>query len=297
MNGVNGMNRRNFLKVFGIAAAAPSLLVKEAAFAHRLNPEIISTGFKVMDSTMLGGGLRRGEMMSFVGYCGTGKSVMTKTVALNAAKVGTVALIQDQIPMQASGIEENCNGNLSIFENYDPKNIEYLFDNHDLVIIDKDLTLEEHDNLIELARHSLEKYSTRFILTLPGFRPNSLIKSEAFDKLGESYYPLRMSNYVTKIGFLDQYHPDRAFFDRCKIKHMKEFLHNIIYPYKQHTSRPVRTLKMIKNRFCERHVWAPAWIDQNHTFTDKYFDYKWTQLQNPDMSCFQYEDQPHSSQG
>lgn len=271
------MNRRNFLKVFGVMAAAPSLLVKQAVLTPRVDPQIITTGFKALDAAMSGQGLQRGEMLSFVGTSGVGKSSITKTVALNTSKQATVALLQNQISTIGNGCEENCNGNLSIFEHVDYKNgqvIESIFENHDVVIIHCDFAPIDSINFIRNTYPLLEKYKTRLILSLNSVKPifdNNVICAKYMSSYMVGIHPLKETN----IGILD----------RMELK-----------PTPRPWFAPVRSLQVYKNRHNDKFLWSPIWLKSNATFTDEYFDFEKTQQKHPHVSSFNYEDQSYSDQ-
>ncbi len=90
------MNRRQVLGVIGTFLAAPMLLVdKPKKKIVRLDEEIIPTGFPTIDMA-LGGGLRRGTIHVIMGFQGSGKTALMRSIALHAAKTSSVGFVPEE---------------------------------------------------------------------------------------------------------------------------------------------------------------------------------------------------------
>lgn len=84
------MQRRTFLKLIGVAAAAPSLVVKEAALAgQKFDGEIIPTGFSVIDEA-IGGGIRRRGLHTIYG---DEPQMFGESLAMRLGEKASVALM------------------------------------------------------------------------------------------------------------------------------------------------------------------------------------------------------------
>ena len=110
-------NRRQALGIIGSAFASPLLIGGERSLIANPGVEHIPTGFPVLDAAF-DGGMRRGGLYACAGPCGSGKSLMTRSIAMNASDTHNVAYM----PMHA----EVRNMNRSQYQNFNDKNL-FLF--------------------------------------------------------------------------------------------------------------------------------------------------------------------------
>jgi hypothetical protein len=143
------MKRRDFLKLIGVAAAAPSLVVKEAALAgQKFDGEIIPTGFPIVDET-IGGGIRRRGLHTIHG---DEPQMFGESLAMRLGEKASVALL--------TPFNHCCNpsfssyhGDVTVFPipyNYADGNMQtmdYLMKSHDVIVL-------LNDNLSILNGHA-----------------------------------------------------------------------------------------------------------------------------------------------
>ena len=133
------LNRREALGVIGAALASPTLFVKEinAKKIIRTDQQIISTGFPILDAA-LDGGLRRQSINTIYGRPGSGKTVFSKSIGLNAAKTHSVAILAENphnfLTKKLDPRYERFEGSLTYYDGYKNHNIKDLMESHDVII-------------------------------------------------------------------------------------------------------------------------------------------------------------------
>lgn len=146
--------RRTFLTALGIMAAAPSLLVAKGAVIDRFGEEAIPTGFPELDLAN-NGGLKRGELHTFFGFSGSGKSAMVRSIALNATEHCSVGYFPEHINFHRKLTPGDIQFSRQLtvypgmYSEMSLSDIEAAFASHDLVIFDglpiiKNATIMKH---------------------------------------------------------------------------------------------------------------------------------------------------------
>lgn len=134
-------NRRSFLGVIGSLVLSPTMFVQETDDFRRADPELISTGFSQIDDAF-GGGLKRGDVHSIIGGCGSGKTAMARSMMVKAACQCAVGYLPDDdglFEIRGDSSSE-FNGQLSIYpgelHNNSYTMIEDIIKNNDMVVFD-----------------------------------------------------------------------------------------------------------------------------------------------------------------
>lgn len=176
------ITRRTFLNALGIMAAAPSLLVAKGEVIDRFGEEVIPTGFPELDVAN-NGGLRRGELHTFFGFSGAGKSAMVRSIALNATEHCSVGYFPEHINFHrrlAPGdiqFARQLTVYPGMYSEMSLCDIEAAFASHDLVVFDgvpiiNNATIMKHGT--KGIRNALQqlaiKYGSRVIICVTTMR-------------------------------------------------------------------------------------------------------------------------------
>lgn len=182
------MTRRSALGVIGGILAAPTLFLKETpklSLGQTSSLKIIPTGLPKLDG-LIDGGLRKGELCLICGGTATGKSIMARTIALNASDKATVALAPGEMTWYKPYTQQenltNFKGRLTIIPELDFGSIENFISTHDLLVIDQEL-LVNFDSPLYLMKNKMEqmrilshlarKYNTAIVITRHSIRQSN----------------------------------------------------------------------------------------------------------------------------